>query len=134
MAAEVSTEQAYAYAELLEILSFSNIELINRIPENILNLFRVNALPEYENHLEENIAIEKQEISRKTAALLVLLSLNFGTESDEEKEELRNLLNKNQKAKENADKKELPMDNSVLPWYKKSLNSMKNFIYKITKK
>ena len=65
-----------------------------------MNIFRANALPEYENHLDERIPIENQKISRQTASLLVLLSLNYGEETKEEKEEIKEILNTNKKIKE----------------------------------
>ena len=93
MTVQVSKEQAFAYAELLEILSFENIGLKGRIPEKLMNIFESNALPEYEKHLNKNIPIDEQNISRKTASLLVLLSINYGEYSQEEKTELIEIVN-----------------------------------------
>lgn len=159
MMVQVSKEQAFAYAELLEILSFENIGLKGRIPEKLMNIFESNALPEYENHLNKNIPIDEQNISRKTASLLVLLSINYGEYSQEEKTELKEILSENKRIKDEEIRKKyktdnifeqtanqsmkkvivendnnLPMDYECLPWYKKVFNSIRNVIFKIIKK
>lgn len=159
MTVQVSKEQAFAYAELLEILSFENIGLKGRIPEKLMNIFESNALPEYEKHLNKNIPIDEQNISRKTASLLVLLSINYGEYSQEEKTELKEILSENKRIKDEEIRKKyktdnifeqtvqpqkklvrvenennLPMDYESLPWYKKVFNSIRNVIFKIFKK
>ncbi len=102
MSVKISSEQSYAYAELLEILSFTHISLIEKIPQKLLSLFKDNASSTYEYHLNKHIPLEEQEISKETATLLTLISLNYWC-STEEKKELENLLQEN----ENAEKQEL---------------------------
>ncbi|MBQ7410222.1 MAG: hypothetical protein IJW20_02450 [Clostridia bacterium] len=97
MATQISPEQSYAYAELLEILSFTHISLVNKIPKKLISLFQDFALSTYEHHLDKNIPVEKQEISHQTAALLTLISLNYWCETEEEKNEIKAILAENEK-------------------------------------
>lgn len=102
MSVEVSSEQAYAYAEVLEILSFTHISLVEKVPSKLISIFKNNALSTYEYHLNRNIPLEDQELSQETATLLTLISLNYWC-SPEEKKELQKILIEN----ENAEKQEL---------------------------
>lgn len=102
MSVEVSSEQAYAYAEVLEILSFTHISLVEKVPNKLISIFKNNALSTYEYHLNRNIPLEDQELSQETATLLTLISLNYWC-SPEEKKELQKILIEN----ENAEKQEL---------------------------
>lgn len=102
MSVEISSEQAYAYAEILEILSFTHISLVEKVPNKLISIFKNNALSTYEYHLDRNIPLEDQELSQETATLLTLISLNYWC-SPEEKKELQTILIEN----ENAEKQEL---------------------------
>lgn len=102
MSIEISSEQAYAYAEVLEILSFTHISLVEKVPKKLISIFKNNALSSYEYHLDRNIPLEDQELSQETATLLTLISLNYWC-SPEEKKELQQVLIEN----ENAEKEEI---------------------------
>ena len=161
MSIQISSKDSYAYAELLEILSFTNINLVNKIPKKLISLFQENASSVYEHHLNRSIPLEEQDISSETATLITLISLNYWCETEEEKNEIRKVLAKNEKIeKEELEKKynpnnifqnnsiqvtqttppnentqsNLPIAVSTLPWYSKILNTIKNLISKITKK
>ncbi len=161
MSIPISSKDSYAYAELLEILSFTNINLVNKIPKKLISLFQENASSVYEHHLNRSIPLEEQDISSETATLITLISLNYWCETEEEKNEIRKVLAKNEKIeKEELEKKynpnnifqnnsiqvtkttppnentqsNLPIAVSTLPWYSKILNTIKNLISKITKK
>ena len=161
MSIQISSKDSYAYAELLEILSFTNINLVNKIPKKLISLFQENASSVYKHHLNRNIPLEEQDISSETATLITLISLNYWCETEEEKNEIRKVLAKNEKIeKEELEKKynpnnifknnstqsspsttsnensqsNLPIEVSTLPWYSKILNTIKNLISKITKK
>lgn len=102
MSVKISSEQSYAYAEILEILSFTHISLIEKIPKKFLSLLKDNASSTYEYHLNKHIPLEEQEISKETATLLTLISLNYWC-TPEEKTELEKIL----LANEITEKKEL---------------------------
>ena len=77
MAVEIKPEQAYAYAELLEILSYTDESLVSKIPKKMLALFESHASKDYEKHIRLDVPLEDQNISKKTASLITLLSLQY---------------------------------------------------------
>lgn len=158
---QISSKDSYAYAELLEILSFTNINLVKKIPHKLITLFQENASSIYEHHLNHNIPLEEQDISTETASLLTLISLNYWCETEEEKNKIRNVLEKNERIEkeqlaekynpnnifnnksnnvntetiiEENTQNNLPVDISKLPWYSKILNKITNAISKLIKK
>lgn len=98
--AQLTKEDAYAFAELLELLSFLDEESKNKIPKKLISIFETNALENYENHLSPELPLEEQNISEKTISYLGVICLNYWCDSEEEKQ---NLLNK---VKENDIRKE----------------------------
>ena len=64
MAVEIKQDQAYAYAELLEILSYTDITLVNKIPNKLMNIFKSYALPNYEKHINATNE-KKQQLSKQ---------------------------------------------------------------------
>lgn len=111
MAVQIKPDQAYAYAELLEILTFTDESLVNKIPKKLMNIFTTYASKTYENHLDRNIPLEDQDVSKKTAALIALLSLNYWCESEEEKAELKAILAENDRLKEQELREKYNPDN-----------------------
>ena len=111
MSVQITQEQSYAYAELLEILSFTDASLVNRIPYKLMHIFEKYASRSYEKHLDMNLPLEDQDISKKTATLITLLTLNYWCDSEEEKNEIKLLLNENQKIKEQELKEKYNPDN-----------------------
>ena len=110
MAVNVSFEQSYAYAEILEILSFADVNLIKKVPKKLISLFQNNALSTYEHHLDGSIPLENQDISSETATLLTLISLNYWC-TPEEKKELQNILQENEKAQQLEIEEKYSVDN-----------------------
>ena len=162
MSSNISAEQSYAYAELLEILSFLNKKFIDKIPSKMMNIFNKNALTTYENHLDISVPIHEQNISKKTAALIAVLALKYWCETDEEITILKEVISENDKKHEEAQKElyhpdkifesskpvEKPtviepisnedstqlFDYNSLPWYKKLFTPFRNLAFKIFKK
>lgn len=109
MAVQVKLEQAYAYAELLEILSYMEDTYTCKIPKKLMIVFRENALNTYEKHIDISKPIENQDISPKTAALIGMLTLQYWCESESQKRELVTIFNNNEKKyQENLRKKYNP--------------------------
>jgi hypothetical protein len=97
MAVVVKPEQAYAYAEILEILDYMEEEYVNKIPQKLIKVIKENASDTYERHLDANVPLEEQEISEKTTAILAMLMLNYWCESPEQKQELTDMFNENER-------------------------------------
>lgn len=96
MAAVVTQEEAFAYAELLEILSFTEEADVNKIPKKLISVFQKHALSTYEKHINPNLSLEEQNLSEKTVSLIVLLTLNYWCETEQQKEQIKNKLKENE--------------------------------------
>lgn len=111
MAVQVKPDQAYAYAELLEILGCMEKEYINKIPKKLITLFKENALSNYEKHIDVTKPLEEQNISQKTAALIGMLTLQYWCESDKQKQELINIFKENERIYQEKLRKKYNPDN-----------------------
>lgn len=172
MSTTIKEDQAYAYAEVLEILNLMEEDYVKKIPSKLMNIFETYKSSGYSNHIKPDMPLEEQQISKKTSALLAMLMLNYWCESEEQKQELTNVFEENEKKyqeelrkKYNPDNifkkdtssqistsnkqdltsseqsinevssnlKDLPMDYSSFPWYKKIITKVKTFIYNLFK-
>lgn len=97
MSFNISAEQSYAYAEMLEILSFISKKFVNKIPTKMMNIFETYASKTYENHLNKYEPLESQNISKKTAALIGVVALKYWCETDEELTCLKEIISENDK-------------------------------------
>lgn len=156
MSSQVSAEQAYAFAELLEILSFLNKSLIDKIPSKMMNVFTENALTTYENHLDKNVPIHEQTISKKTSSLIAIIALRYWCKSDKEVSALKRIIANNDKKVEEEKREQFNPENifnkpesaehikesepvqlvdyQSLPWYKKIFTPLKKLTYNLFKK
>lgn len=98
--AQLTKEDTYAFAELLELLSYLDEESRNRVPKKLMSIFEENALETYENHLSPNLPLEEQNISEKTVSYLSVICLNYWCDSEEEKQDLINKMRENDIKKE----------------------------------
>ena len=97
MAVEIKPEQAYAYAELLEVLDLMDQEYVKKVPKKLMNIFKTYADSEYEKHISVDVPLEEQELHEKTTALLAMLLLNYWCESEEEKQSLLEIYKENER-------------------------------------
>lgn len=97
MAVQIKPEQAYAYSELLEVLSHMEEKYTNKIPKKLMNFFEENALSTYEKHIDIYKPLEEQNLSERTSALIAMLTLQYWCASKEEKKELINIFNENER-------------------------------------
>lgn len=111
MAVQIKPDQAYAYAELLEILSCMETEYTKKIPKKLIMIFKENALSNYEKHIDKTKPLEEQKISQKTAALIGMLTLQYWCESDEQKQELINIFKENERVYQEKLRKKYNPDN-----------------------
>lgn len=111
MAVTIKADQAYAYAELLEVLSLMEEEYINRIPRKLMNIFETYKSSEYSNHINPKIPLEEQNISEKTSALLAMLMLNYWCDSEEQKQSLKNTFEENERKYQEELKEKYNPDN-----------------------
>ena len=84
----VKSEQAYAYAEMLEILDILGDDYVSRLPKKLIKIFDTFKDDTYEKHLNPEVPLDEQELSDKTRALVAVMLVNYWYESEEEKQEL----------------------------------------------
>lgn len=111
MAVQVKPDQAYAYAELLEILDSMEEEYIVKLPKKLISIFKKYALADYEKHIDVTRPLEEQEISPKTAALIGMLTLQYWCKSEQEKQELINIFKENERKHEETLREKYNPDN-----------------------
>lgn len=111
MAVTVKPNQAYAYAELLEVLSLMEEEYVNRIPKKLMNIFETYKSSDYSNHINPEVPLEEQDISEKTSALLAMLMLNYWCDSEEQKAALKSTLEENERKYQEELKEKYNPDN-----------------------
>lgn len=111
MSVTIKEDQAYAYAELLEILSLMEEEYTNRIPKKLINIFETHKALQYSNHINPEVPLEEQDISEKTSALLAMLMLNYWCDSEEQKQELKNTFEENERIYQEELKEKYNPDN-----------------------
>ena len=88
MSVQVKQEDAYAFAELLEFLSYMNKTDVDKIPQKLIDIFQNYALPTYEKHLNPTMPFDQKKLSPKTVSYLGVLCINYWCENEDEKQEL----------------------------------------------
>lgn len=109
--AQLTKEDTYAFAEILELLSFLDEESKNKIPKKLISIFEANALESYQKHLSPELPLESQNLSEKTISYLGVICLNYWCDSKEEKQDLINKVRENDIRKEEELRKKYNYDN-----------------------
>ncbi len=91
------SNQAQVYAEVYAVLSVLGGEYIRKIPQNVLNIIADQRDKSYCKKIDENVPLEDQNLSKDATALLAVLKLDYWCETEEQKQELLDLLDKNGK-------------------------------------
>lgn len=85
------------YSEVYQILNLLGTEYINKLPKELYIMIKekrdINYNPEY----TEEIPLEKQNIDKKSIAIITLLHLNYWCKDETEKNEIRKILKDNEK-------------------------------------
>lgn len=92
----MENELAQAYSEVYEILKYIPITYLNKIPKEVVNIFKNKRDKNYKVKINPNIPLEDQKLHRKTLVLLSVLNLDYWCEP-EEREEILNIYWKNEK-------------------------------------
>lgn len=82
----VATEYKIAYGEVLEILKHISKEEFNKIPPNMVEMFRENASNENEFVYNPNKTLQEQNVSEIARAIIAILFRDYwATETQREK-------------------------------------------------
>lgn len=88
-----------AYSEVYQILNLLEEEYLDRIPKKVLDFFNETRDKEYKPIIDVNKPLNEQNLQRDTMILLAILDLNYWCDSEEEKQELLMMFNKNTELK-----------------------------------
>lgn len=95
----MENELAQAYSEVYEILKYIPISYLNKIPKDVLEIFKNKRDKNYKVQINPKLPLEEQKLHRKTLILLSVLNLDYWCKPDE-REEILNIYWKNEKEKE----------------------------------
>ena len=77
-----------AFKEVDEILKYTDIDLVNKIPKKFINFLRANMNNDYEFNVQEGLHLNKQNLSEEANNILALIYRDYWA-TEEEKEEFR---------------------------------------------
>ena len=100
-----------AYSEVDKILSFMEIEYVEKVPKKLRETFENEKLKDYNPDIDKNIPLNEQNLERKTYAILAMLDLNYWCNSEEEKQELLKAYSNNDKKREEELREKYNPDN-----------------------
>lgn len=146
----VTTNYKIAYSEVLEILKHISEEEYNKIPNDMIELFKTNANNDNEFVYNPNKTLEEQNVSETARTIIAILFRDYwATETQkekiiakqnydrekikEEKYNYNNLFNKNKKETEiqeeikNNEVDIIPYKESI---FKRIINKIKDILFK----
>lgn len=85
------------YSEVYSILNMLGNDYISKLPGSLVTMINEERLKTYEPKYEPDISLDKQKLQRDTIAMIALLHLNYWCDSNEEKENLKELFKDNEK-------------------------------------
>ena len=88
---------AKAYAEVDTILSFMEIQFIEKVPKKLRETIKNEKSKEYHPKIDKSIPLDEQNLERKTYAILAMLDLQYWCNTEEEKQELLSMYANNDK-------------------------------------
>ena len=101
-------EHELAYAEVDEILNLLEEEYLEKVPQEVRNFFKEERDNDYKPIINVDIPLTEQNLKRETMVLLAILNLNYWCDSEEEKQEFMNELEKNEEEKKKIEEKYNP--------------------------
>lgn len=134
MAVELTHEDTYAFAEILELLSFMDEESVSKIPKKLMALFENNASKSYQKHLSPDLPLEEQNISEKTVSYLGVLCLNYWCDSEEEKQDMLTQIRQNDIRKEEELREKYSYEKMFNNQKSHEVNSSENMVSENTNK
>lgn len=82
----VNTEYEIAYSEVLEILKYISKEEFNKVPQDMLEMFKTNASNENQFIYDPNKTLQEQNVSEIARAIIAILFRDYwATENQKQK-------------------------------------------------
>lgn len=92
-----NNEQSIIYSEVYGILNMLGDNYINSLPKKLYNYIKENRNANYTPIYDINIPLFKQNIKKRTASFLCMLHYKYWCKTVEEKAEIVEILNDNEK-------------------------------------
>ena len=73
----VNTEYKIAYSEVLEILKYIPKEELNKVPQDMLEMFKTNASNENQFIYDPNKTLQEQNVSEIARAIIAILFRDY---------------------------------------------------------
>ena len=121
----MENETELAYAEVDAILELLEDEFVNRIPKKVRKFFKDEKDKEYKPTIRSDIGLDEQDLKSETISILTLLQLNYLCDSEEEKQEILNELQENDRLKEEELREKYNPDNIFKRRYEKIISTEK---------
>lgn len=107
----MSTEEKIIYIEVYSVLELLGEEYINRIPESLYTMIKNNVMNSKGLKYKSLKDINKNNIQKKSLAMIALLHTNYWLESQREKDELNKIFADNFIKNEEERRKKFNPDN-----------------------
>lgn len=89
----VTTEYKIAYSQVLEILKHISVDEYNKIPQNMVQMFKVNASDENYFVYNSNKTLQEQNVSEIARTIIAILFRDYWA-TNEQKEKIVSVQNK----------------------------------------
>lgn len=136
------SELAKAYTEVYSILNYVDEYYVNKISSKFLEYIYNKKDNDYKPNIDMTIPLEEQNLLEDTVNMLAIIKYNYWCENSEEKQELVDILHKNEEKYQeelhekykiedvfkNPEKTELIVYKE--PFFKKIVNKVKSFFKK----
>ena len=66
-----------AFKEVDEILKYTDIDLVNKIPKKFINFLRENMNNDYEFYVQEGLGLNEQNISEEASNIFALIYRDY---------------------------------------------------------
>ena len=99
-----SVEYSEAIVEVLEVLQYSDDNIIEKIPQKLIDFWEKNKSTTYKPNLDHNKPINDMNLKKKTKSIITMIYLNYLCDN-KEKENI-NLILKNNEEKYQKELKE----------------------------
>lgn len=148
----LSIEYSEAIVEVLEILQYSDDNIIEKIPKKLIEFWQRNKSTTYKPNLDHSKSINEMDLKKKTKSIISMIYLNYLC-NDEEKNNIKLILkdneekyqqelgekynadnifkkyNQKQKVTENVVATNMAMVEYKEPIFKKIINIIKRFFH-----
>lgn len=91
----VSIEYSEAIVEVLEILQYSDDNIIEKIPKKLIEFWQRNKSTTYKPNLDHSKSINEMDLNKKTKSIISMIYLNYLCD-DEEKNNIKLILKNNE--------------------------------------